>query len=138
MVQEIYSSLLQQRYCDRSGQERRMNTENVLVISPYNVQVNYLQSILPAGARVGTIDLFQGQEAEVVLLSMTTSDAENLPRDREFLFSKNRLNVAISRARTLAVVVANKKLLAIDCFSVEQMRLVNTLCWLKSYSQNYP
>ena len=102
--------------------------ENILVVAPYNVQVNYLKSILPDGARVGTVDKFQGQEAEVVLISMTTSSAEDLPRNIEFLYSKNRLNVAISRARCLAVVVANPRLLEIPCQTVEQMQLVNTLC----------
>ena len=96
--------------------------------------MNYLKSILPENARVGTVDKFQGQEAEVVLVSMTTSSGEDLPRNLEFLYSKNRLNVAISRARTLAVVVANPKLLEIPCTSIEQMYLVNALCWANEYS----
>ncbi len=79
---------------------------DILVVSPYNVQVNHPKSILPAGARVGTVDKFQGQEAPVVLISMATSSADDMPRSMEFLYSRNRLNVAISRARSLAVVVA--------------------------------
>jgi uncharacterized protein len=74
------------------------------------------------------VDKFQGQEAEVVLISMVTSSAEDLPRNVEFLYSKNRLNVAISRARSLALIVASPRLLEIPCWTVEQMRLVNTLC----------
>ena len=66
-----------------------------------------MRSILPQGARVGTVDMFQGQEAEVVLVSMVTSSGDDLPRHIEFLYSKNRLNVAISRARTLAVLIAS-------------------------------
>ena len=63
------SSLLTQRYSDRDGKEHSIGLENILVVTPYNVQVNYLKSILPSGARVGTVDKFQGQEAEVVLTS---------------------------------------------------------------------
>jgi uncharacterized protein len=103
-------------------------------VTPYNVQVNYLRMILPEGARVGTVDMFQGQEAEVVLVSMVTSSGADLPRQIEFLYSKNRLNVAISRARTLAVIVANPQLLEIACQTIDQMRLVNTLCWVKAYA----
>ena len=127
-IRDMFDSLMRQRYSDREGNVHPFGMESILVVAPYNVQVNYLKSILPAGARVGTVDKFQGQEAEVVLISMTTSSAEDLPRNIEFLYSKNRLNVAISRARCLAVVVANPRLLEIPCQTVEQMQLVNTLC----------
>lgn len=108
--------------------------DDILVVSPYNMQVNLLQSVLPAGARVGTVDKFQGQEAAVVLISMATSSGDDLPRQIEFLYSRSRLNVAISRARCLAVVFASPRLLEIDCSTVDQMKLVNTLCWAKAYS----
>lgn len=128
VIREIYASLLAQRFRDRNGAEHPFGVENILVVSPYNVQVNHLRSLLPAGARVGTVDKFQGQEAEVVLVSMATSGAEDLPRDIDFLYSRNRLNVALSRARSLALVAASPRLLEIPCGTVEQMRLVNTLC----------
>lgn len=134
VIREIFLSLLGQRYLDRDGVEGAMGLDNILVVAPYNQQVNLLKRILPEGARVGTVDKFQGQEAEAVLVSMTTSSGEYLPRDIEFLYSKNRLNVAVSRARCLAVVVANPKLLDVDCKTPEQMALVNTLCWIKDYS----
>jgi superfamily I DNA and/or RNA helicase len=98
------------------------------------MQVNLLRSRLPAGARVGTVDKFQGQEAAVVLISMTTSSGDDLPRQIEFLFSRNRLNVAISRARWLAVIVASPRLLETSCPTIDQMRLVNALCWAKNFS----
>jgi superfamily I DNA and/or RNA helicase len=112
-----------------------MTAENVLVVAPYNSQVNLLKSCLPAGARVGTIDMFQGQEAEAVLVSMATSSGEYLPRNIEFLYDKNRLNVAISRAKCLAVVVASPRLLQVKCGTVEEMELVNTLCWVGEYAR---
>jgi len=133
VIHEIYASLLPRLY-EPEGAIHPMTTENILVVSPYNMQVNHLKSILPSGARVGTVDKFQGQEAEVVLISMATSSGEDLPRNIEFLFSKNRLNVAISRARCLAVIVASPALLEIPCRTVEELELVNTLCHAREYS----
>jgi predicted RecB family nuclease len=133
-IREIYTSLLAQSCIDRDGNQRLLSIEDILVVSPYNVQVNHLKSILPAGARVGTVDKFQGQEAPVVLISMATSSTDDMPRNMEFLYSRNRLNVAISRARSLAVVVASPRLLEAPCTRIEQMRLVNTLCFVKAYA----
>ena len=135
LIKELFENLLAQSYTDRHGQTHPMGIDNILVVAPYNQQVNLLKRLLPEGARVGTVDKFQGQEAEVVLVSMTTSSGDYLPRNIEFLYSKNRLNVAISRARTLAVVIANPALLQVDCNTPEQMALVNTLCWVSDYAQ---
>jgi predicted RecB family nuclease len=135
VVRSLLDSLLLQSYLDRDGSSHAMSLENILVVAPYNQQVNLLKRLLPEGARVGTVDKFQGQEAEAVLVSMTTSSGQYLPRDIEFLYSKNRLNVAVSRARCLAVVVANPHLLEVDCKTPEQMALVNTLCWIRDYSE---
>jgi uncharacterized protein len=134
VVNDLFHSLLAQRYVDGDGVERPMTIDNVLVVAPYNAQVNLLKSRLPARARVGTIDKFQGQEAEADLVSMTTSSGEYLPRNIEFLYDKNRLNVAVSRARSLAVVVASPELLHIRCTTPAQMELVNTLCWVREYA----
>jgi predicted RecB family nuclease len=134
-VRQLYQSLLRQRWTDRKGQERRIGIADILVVSPYNMQVNLLRSHLPAGARVGTVDKFQGQEAAVVLISMATSSGDDLPRQIAFLYSRNRLNVAISRARCLAVIVASPRLLETSCSTIEQMRLVNALCWAKNFSE---
>jgi hypothetical protein len=133
-VRKLVESLLSQRYRDKERAEHTMQLENILVVAPYNVQVNALKRALPEGARVGTVDKFQGQEAEVVIVSMTTSSGEYMPRFMDFLYSKNRLNVAVSRAKTLAIVIANPALLAIPCRSPEDMAMVNTLCWLRDYA----
>ena len=79
-------------------------------------------------ARVGTVDKFQGQEAAVVIYSMTTSSAEEAPRGMEFLYSLNRLNVATSRARCVCILVASPRLFEPDCKSPRQMRLANAFC----------
>ena len=134
VVAAIYASLLGQRCRDRDGATRAMGPGDILVVAPYNAQVNLLRRRLPEGARVGTIDKFQGQQAEAVIVSMTTSNEGYLPRNIEFLYDRNRLNVAVSRARCLAIVVASPDLLDVHCDTPEQMRLVNTLCWLREYA----
>ena len=133
-IRSLYGALLEQRWVNKKGVEAPLGPADILVVSPYNMQVNHLRSVLPAGARVGTVDKFQGQEAAVVLVSMTSSSAEDVSRGLEFLYSRNRLNVAISRAKCLAVVVASAKLLEASCNTIEQMRLVNTVCFVRSYS----
>jgi uncharacterized protein len=136
-VCQLYQSLLAQRWIDREGVAQPIEVDDILVVAPYNMQVNLLRTRLPKGARVGTVDKFQGQEAAVVLMSMATSSADDLPRQIEFLFSRNRLNVAISRARCLAAIVASPTLLETSCSTIEQMRLVNVLCWAKNYADGY-
>jgi uncharacterized protein len=133
-VASVYTDLLRGSWIDENGVERALNTSDILVVSPYNMQVDVLRSQLPAGARVGTVDKFQGQEGAVVLISLATSSSDDLPRQIEFLYSRNRLNVAISRARCLAVIFASPRLLEIPCSTIEQMQLVNTLCWAKTYA----
>jgi predicted RecB family nuclease len=132
LAAELVDSLVGQKYVDRRGREASMDLDNILIVAPYNLQVNALKAKLPEGARVGTVDKFQGQEAEVVIVSLATSTPDDLPRHVDFFYSKNRLNVAISRARTLAIVLANPKLLELDARTVEHLRLVNTLAWLRS------
>ena len=103
---------------------------DIIVVAPYNAQVNALQDALPTGIRVGTVDKFQGQEAPVCLVSMTASSAEETTRGMEFLFSLNRINVAVSRAKALALVFGAPRLREAKCNTIEQMQLVNTLCAL--------
>jgi uncharacterized protein len=115
-------------FTDRDGRSRRLGWDDVLVVTPYNAQVRCLRGRLGPRARIGTVDKFQGQEAPVVFFSMATSSGDDLPRNLEFLFSRNRLNVAISRAQSLAALVASPQLLEIRCRTIEQMRMVNALC----------
>jgi predicted RecB family nuclease len=120
-------------YRDREGHERVLGLTDILVVAPYNAQVNALRAALPHAVSVGTVDRFQGQEAPVCLVSMTTSSGEELPRDIAFLFSINRINVAISRAQVGAMVFASPLLLETPCRTIEEMSLVNTLCLLHTY-----
>ncbi len=136
IIKHLYQELLKQQFKEDGKEPRTITFKDILVVTPYNVQVNYLRSILPEGAQVGTVDKFQGQEAPIVLVSMVTSSAEDLPRNIEFLYSKNRLNVAISRSQCLSVAVVNPNLMEVPCKTVQQMKLVNTFCWLTGMSSN--
>src|SRR5262249_46659507 len=115
-------------WTDRHGNERPLTVDDILVVAPYNAQVALLAGKLPAAARVGTVDKFQGQEAPVVIYSMATSTPAETPRGMEFLYSLNRLNVAISRAQGLAILVCSPALLDVIARSPGQMRLANALC----------
>jgi uncharacterized protein len=115
-------------YVSREHGLQPLTLADILVVAPYNAQVRCLRAKLPDGARVGTVDKFQGQEAPVVLFSMTASSGDDVSRGMSFLFSRNRLNVAVSRAQALAVVVCSPKLLSANCSTVDDMRLVNMLC----------
>jgi superfamily I DNA and/or RNA helicase len=115
-------------FTDAEGRTRPLRYADVLVVAPYNQQVRCLRAALPEAVRVGTVDKFQGQEAPVVFYSTTSSSGDEVPRGLEFLFSRNRLNVAISRAQCLAVLVGSPRLLDVRTRSVDQMRLVNALC----------
>lgn len=130
VVRDLVLNLMTQQYQDGDGVIHPFTLEDILVVAPYNMQVNLLKKVLPQGARVGTVDKFQGQEAQVVILSMATSSEEYLPRFIEFLFSKNRLNVAISRARCLSILLSSPQLKAIKTSTPNDMSLVNILCRL--------
>jgi uncharacterized protein len=114
-------------WTDAGGSPHALTWADVLVVAPYNAQVAEIARALPA-ARVGTVDKFQGQEAPVSIYSMATSSPEEAPRGMEFLYSLNRLNVATSRARCLAAVVASPALIRVRARTPRQMRLANALC----------
>jgi len=99
----------------------------------YNNQVGEILRLLPH-ARVGTVDKFQGQEAPVVIYSMTSSSAEDAPRGVEFLYDLHRLNVAVSRAQALAVIVMSPDLLDAQVHTPQQLRRVNALCRLAEHA----
>jgi uncharacterized protein len=115
-------------WTNKQGETAPLTLDDIVIVAPYNVQVGRLLDRLPPRARVGTVDKFQGQEAPVVIYSMTTSSPADAPRGMEFLYSRNRLNVATSRARCACVVVCSPTLLAPDCRTPQQIRLANAVC----------
>ena len=134
-IGRIVDELLTRKVVDKKGGPRRVTLDDILVVAPYNMQVRALKARLPTGAKVGTVDLFQGQEAAVVIVSLCASTIEDAPRGAEFVLSPNRLNVAISRAQALAIVVGSPELARARCRSVEEMKLVNLLCRLIEYAE---
>jgi len=129
VVMRIVESLLKPevRWFYGAGNSRPISEEDILIVAPYNAQVADLSVRLPK-MRIGTVDKFQGQEAPVVIYSLTTSSPQEAPRGMEFLYSLNRLNVATSRAMANVIVVANPKLFEPECQTPRQMQLANALC----------
>jgi predicted RecB family nuclease len=127
-VADLARSLVGGSWTDMNGVTRGVDWRDVLIVAPYNAQVGAIQRLLPADARVGTVDKFQGQEAPISIYSLTTSSPELAPRGMDFLYSRNRLNVATSRARCVAVVVGSPDLWRVQARTPAQMRLANAFC----------
>lgn len=125
LVGDILSSGM--RWIDRDGTDQPVTLKDILVITPYNAQVFEIQSRLPE-ARVGTVDKFQGQEAPIAIYTMATSSYAEAPRGMEFLYSANRFNVAVSRAKCQSILVASPDLFEAECRTPRQMQLVNAFC----------
>ncbi len=130
VVARLVNDLLRGEWRDRDGTVRPIRLKDILVVAPFNAQVQLLQAMLPQYSRVGTVDKFQGQEAPAVIYTLATSSPDDLPRGMEFLFSLNRLNVAVSRAQSLAAVIYSPELLRVRAHTPEQLRLANAFCLL--------
>ncbi|WP_116113756.1 TM0106 family RecB-like putative nuclease [Austwickia chelonae] len=128
VVARLVNDLLQGKFIDAQGSSHPMSTADILVVAPYNAHVTRLRTQLPEGVRVGTVDAFQGQQAPVVIYSTGSSSALDAPRGISFLYDVHRLNVAVSRAKALAVWVGSPSLLDAAAATPEQIRLVNALC----------
>jgi superfamily I DNA and/or RNA helicase len=128
-IRDLIGEILQggTTWVDRTGAEAPVGLDQILIIAPYNAQVFELQERIP-GARIGTVDKFQGREAPIVIYSMTTSSHLDAPRGMEFLYSANRLNVATSRAQCICVVVASPRVFEAECRTPRRMRLANAFC----------
>ena len=90
--------------------------------------LDLLRGAVPAGVSVGAVGRVQGEGAPVVFFAMTCSSGQDVPRGLDFLFDRNRLNVAVSRAQCLAVLVHSPRLLDADCPTIHQMALVDGAC----------
>lgn len=123
------------RWVDRDGNERPLTMGDIIILTPYNAQVFEIQQRLP-DVRVGTVDKFQGQEAPIAIYSMATSSYGDAPRGMEFLYSANRLNVAVSRAKCLTILVAAPSIFDPECRTPRQMQLANAFCRYLELSEN--
>jgi uncharacterized protein len=130
-VKSLFEELLGRPYTDKANVTRALELDDFLFIAPYNAQVRALQATLPAGARVGSVDRFQGQEAPVCIFSLCSSFGEYGSRGLGFILDRNRVNVAISRAKCLAVVVADPRIAHSPVHSIAEMTLLNLFCKLK-------
>jgi len=133
VVARLVPEILGLTWQDKEGIRRPLTAADVLVVTPYNAQIRAIQAALAdvgcdAGVRVGTVDKFQGREAPAVIYSMATSSPDEAPRGLEFLYDPHRLNVATSRARALAVIVASPVLLRVFCRTPRHMLLASALC----------
>ena len=139
LIEKTYNRIIKKEF--KVGKKLgKISSKDIMVVAPYNAQANNIRERLKKkndDVRVGTIDLFQGQEAKVVLISMTTSDVESLPRHKDFFFSRNRLNVAISRAECVAIIIFNENLLLASASSIKEMKLMNNFCKLLKFKTYY-
>lgn len=129
-ILEVYGELIGRQYTDKNGSEKPLELSDFLFIAPYNAQVRALERRLPTGARVGSVDKFQGQEAPVCVLSLCSSFGEYGSRGIGFILNQNRINVAISRAQCTAIVVADPRIATTSPSSIETMKLLNLFCKL--------
>ena len=140
LVEKVFNKIVNKEYKSENI-TGKISAKDIMVVAPYNAQANNIRERLKKkfkdDVRVGTIDLFQGQEAKVVLISMTTSDVESLPRHKDFFFSRNRLNVAISRAECVAIIIFNENLLLASASNIKEMKLINSFCKLLKFKTNY-
>lgn len=128
-IAAIVEELMGLQWRDKNRQLNPIEPRDLLIVAPYNAQVAGLVEALPLlKDRIGTVDRFQGQEAPVVVYSMTSSSPEDAPRGMEFLYNRHRFNVATSRARALCILVGNPVLFAPECRTPRQMRMANGFC----------
>ena len=129
IISNLYKHLLQAKWIDKEGNKSNITTGDILIVAPYNLQVAYLKRELnQKGVRIASVDKFQGQEAPISILSMAASTIQDAPRGIGFLLNKNRLNVAISRAKCLSIIVGSKTLLDTNMSSIQNMELMNVWC----------
>jgi uncharacterized protein len=131
VVQQLIDELKTGTFIDKSRQEKPITDADILVVAPYNMQVNLLKEKLGDSIKVGTIDKIQGQEAPVVIISMAVSDLEDSPRGLDFIFDINRLNVGVSRAKALAIIVSNAVLEQCKCDNIKKIEKNNLYLRLK-------
>ncbi len=124
IIQKLIKQLVGANFIDNK-MKRKLSIQDILVVTPYNVQVNYLLANLPEGTRVGTVDKFQGQQAPITIISMVTSDTDSLPRNKNWFFNRNRLNVALSRSQCSSIILFNPNLLKTAPTDYEEIKLLN-------------
>ena len=137
-AEQIYEKLVGTYRNEGQGIQRQLNPDDILFVTPYNAQVSKLKYRLGSNARVGTVDKFQGQQAAIVVVSLCASDPNTAARGLSFVLDANRLNVAVSRAETLCIILCNPALLNTpipDMEDARRVRFLHALCENKSTLQ---
>ena len=133
VISYIYKELLKAKWINRNGEICPITTKDILIVAPYNFQVACLKKeLIIEDARIASVDKFQGQEAPISILSLTASTIQDAPRGIDFLLNKNRLNVALSRARCLSVIVGSTSLADTNISSISNLELMNIWCQIVS------
>lgn len=127
-IKDLLDEIWQMKFQEAPGKVRNLSSRDILIVAPYNQHVRLLKRTLGEDYLIGSVDKFQGQEAPIVILSLGTSSAHDAPRGLDFVFNRNRLNVALSRAQSLAIVVGSPELSLSFAGSPWQMSLVNFFC----------
>jgi len=136
LIGDLLNQFTGKDFYNEKGEKKIISKNDILVVSPYNIQTNYLISRFNKLARIGTIDKFQGQQGSITIVSVTSSDADCLPRNLDFLFDKNRLNVSISRSQLISIIIFNPRLLDTYPRNKEQLILLNNFCKILKYRIN--
>ena len=131
--------MIGKNWINKDGIISSLTPNDILIVSPFNAQVNLIKEKLNSDSRVGTIDIFQGQEAPVVIASYSTSSPEEISfsRGSDFFFDYKRLNVSLSRARALAFILFNKDLLDYHCSNIDDIERLNYFCKLKEFEYDH-
>jgi len=115
-----------------------VGTSEVLIVAPYNAQVDLIRGLLDAAGfsevAVGTVDKFQGREALVVIVSLAVSSAIDAPRGLDFLLDRNRLNVALSRAKANCYLVYSPNLTKSRFRDIEELKAISRINGLLSFN----
>ena len=137
-IEQLVDALLGSNYTiNKKGitEDGLIDSNKILVIAPYNVQVNKLEERLSGRARVGTVDSFQGQEAPICIFSLTASSGEEAPRGIDFLLEENRINVAISRGQCLVLITGSPSLTTKNVNKISEAKKLSQLARISNQHQ---
>lgn len=143
IILRTIKELIGSAWTDGKGRKAPLTADDFVVVTPYNDQRMLLEELFSCdeavrNVEIATVDKFQGQEKTVVFFSMVASTTAEAPRGLDFLFSRHRLNVAISRARCLAYLVCTEELLKSRARNVDDMRLISTLNAFVEFAKSGP
>jgi superfamily I DNA and/or RNA helicase len=115
--EHLYEEEKHEKYPDDEERDSTFWKNDLFIVSPHRAQIRTIQDHLSKLRTwnhrpfVNTVDKTQGQEAKVVIVSYGVSDADTAMSEAEFIYSLNRLNVSITRAKSKCVIFLPRPLL---------------------------